>query len=476
MAKQNRAMPGPFSGLSVKIIATIIVVILAVEVVIYLPSAANFRQSWLNDRLRVGVVAARVLDAVPDAMNLPRMLTDRLLTSAGALAIVYRREGQSQLIELENVTMPREAVTVDLRQRDPASLILGALETLVLGSNRTLRIVGEEDGMPDRVIEVLMPEAPLRSELLLYSRNLFFLSLILAIITSAVLYVFVSRILIAPIRRLTGNMVEFSQAPENAALIVTPSDRRDEIGIMERELADMESDIYSMLRQRRHLADLGLAVAKINHDLRNTLTSAQLLSDQVANLDDPKVQRLAPRLVLSIDKAIGFAQSVLDYGRQSATPPRPLPVDLHLLLDEAAFDAGLVGHPSIRWINHIPDAVSILADPDQFARIFDNLFKNAREALEAAGSKIEAPLVEVTLAETPDWLALSVTDNGPGLPPRARENLFVAFEGSAKAGGTGLGLAIARELTEAHGGKLAHIDQPLGTRFDVTLPHSIRIA
>ncbi len=61
MAIQTRAMPGPFSGLSVKIIATLIVVILAVEVVIYLPSAANFRQSWLTDRLRVGTVAARVL-------------------------------------------------------------------------------------------------------------------------------------------------------------------------------------------------------------------------------------------------------------------------------------------------------------------------------------------------------------------------------------------------------------------------------
>ncbi len=476
MATPNRAMPGPFSGLSVKIIATLIVVILAVEVVIYLPSAANFRQGWLTDRLRVGIVAARVLDAVPDAMNLPRMLTDRLLTSAEALAIVYRREGQSQLIELENAEIPHEVVTIDMRQRDPATLILGALETLFLGSNRTLRIVGEEDGMPDRVIEVLMPEAPLRADLLVYSRNLFFLSLILAIITSAVLYVFVSRILIAPIRRLTGNMVEFSEAPESAALIVAPTTRRDELGIMQRQLAAMESDIYSMLRQRRHLADLGLAVSKINHDLRNTLTSAQLLSDQVANLDDPKVQRLAPRLVQSIDKAIGFAQSVLDYGRQSATPPRPVPVDLHLLLDEAAFDAGLVGHPAIRWQNGVPDAVTISADPDQFARIFDNLLKNAREALEAAGSKIAEPNVEITFTETPEWLTISVTDNGPGLPPRARDNLFVAFEGSARAGGTGLGLAIARELTEAHGGRLSFVDQPIGTRFDVTLPRAMRIA
>lgn len=475
MATQSRAMPGPFSGLSVKIIMTIVIVILAVEVVIYLPSAASYRTSWLDDRLRVGIVAARVLDAVPDAMNLPRMLTDRLLTSAGAQAIVYRREGQSQLIELENAETPREAVTADMRIRDPLTQIVGALDTLFFDGNRTLRIVGEEMGQQERIIEVLMPEAPLRAELLVYSRNLFFLSLILAIITSAVLYVLVSRILIAPIRRLTANMVGYRQAPENAALIVAPTRRNDEIGIMEQELAAMETDIFSMLRQRRHLADLGLAVAKINHDLRNTLTSAQLLSDQVANVDDPKVQRLAPRLVHSIDKAIGFAQSVLDYGRQSATPPRPVPVDLHLLVDEAAFDAGVVGHPTIRFVNQVPDAVSISADPDQFARIFVNLLKNAREAFEADPNGV-SPTLEVAFAETPEALTVSVTDNGPGLPPRARENLFVAFEGSARAGGTGLGLAIARELTEAHGGKLAYLAQPHGARFDITLPPSIRVA
>jgi len=475
MARQSRALPGPLSGLSAKIITTITIVILLVEVVIYLPSAANYRTSWLNDRLRVGIVAARVLDAVPDAMNLPRMLTDRLLTSAGAQAIVYRREGQSQLIELENAETPREAVTVDMRVRDPMTQILGALDTLVFGGSRTLRIVGEETGQQERIIEVLMPEAPLRAELLLYSRNLFFLSLILAIITSAVLYVFVSRILIGPIRRLTANMVSYRQAPENAALIVLPTPRRDEIGVMEQELAAMEADIFSMLRQRRHLADLGLAVAKINHDLRNTLTSAQLLSDQVANVDDPKVQRLAPRLVQSIDRAIGFAQSVLDYGRQSATPPRPVPVDLHLLVDEAAFDAGVVGHPTIAFVNRIPDAVSISADPDQFARIFVNLLKNAREAFEANPGG-DAPVLEVTFADTGEALTVSVIDNGPGLPPRARENLFVAFEGSARAGGTGLGLAIARELTEAHGGRLAYVPSETGTRFDITLPRAIRLA
>ncbi|HEY0917606.1 sensor histidine kinase [Devosia sp.] len=475
MATHTRAMPGPFSGLSVKLIATIILVILAVEVVIYLPSAANFRASWLQDRLRIGIVAARVLDAVPDIMALPRSLTDRLLNSAGAIAIVYRREGQSQLIELEAAPMPREALTVDMRAASPAALIAGAVDTLAFGGTRVLRIVGSGDGSEDSLVEVLVSELPLRHALLLYSRNIFLLSLIVAVMTAVVLYVFVSFVIIAPIRRLIANVVGFRQEPETAALILAPSARRDEIGILERQLAEMQTSIYSMLRQRRHLADLGLAVAKINHDLRNTLTSAQLLSDQVANLDDPKVQRLAPRLVQSIDRAIGFAQSVLDYGRQSATPPRPAPTALRAIIEEAVFGARLAAHPDIAVANAVPGELTVNVDRDQLGRVFLNLLKNAREALEAATAQIGHPAVEIGLEQTAETLVVSVSDNGPGLPPRALENLFVAFEGSARAGGTGLGLAIARELVEAHGGRLEHVPQAAGTRFDVILPAAVRL-
>ena len=476
MTTEPRTMPGPLSGLSVKLIATIIVVFLAVGIVVYLPSIANFRASWLDDRLRVGVVAARVLDAVPDVMSLPQMLTDRLLNSAGATAIVYRRDGVSQLIQLENSPVPAEAVPADMRVRDPLTLIEGALDTLFSPSGRTLRIVGSADGESeaDGLIEVLMPEAPLRRELLIYSRNIFLLSLVVAGLTALVLYIFVNFSLIAPIRRLTSNMLAYRQAPENASLIIVPSRRKDEMGILERELASMETDIHSMLRQRRHMADLGMAVAKINHDLRNTLTSAQLLSDQVAGLDDPKVQRLAPRLVNTLDKAIGFAQSVLDYGRESATPPKPVPVNLHALIDDALFDAGLVAHPTISVLNQVPDDVIVRLDPDQMARVFVNLLKNAREALESAMSKTEEPSVTISFTQEQDDLAIAIGDNGPGLPPRARDNLFVAVEGSARAGGTGLGLAIARELTEAHGGKLTYVDGNPGTAFEIRLPLSTR--
>jgi len=290
------------------------------------------------------------------------------------------------------------------------------------------------------------------------------------------LYWLASYLFIHPVRRITQNMLAFRQAPENGSLIITPSARRDEIGIAERELAAMEQDIFSMLRQRRHLADLGLAVAKINHDLRNTLTSAQLLSDQVATLDDPKVQRLAPRLVTTLDRAIGFAQSVLDYGRETAAPPVLAPVDIKALVDDAAFDARLVGHPTIAFTNNTPDTLVLKVDSGQLGRVLLNLLKNAREALEASGTTIAAPEVSVTTADSDDGVTLSVIDNGPGLPPRARENLFVAFEGSARSGGTGLGLAIAREIAEAHGGSLTFVDQPIGTRFDLFLPAPLRVS
>jgi len=474
MTAERSVLPNRFSGLSIKLIATIIVVILLVEIVVYLPTLANFRASWLDDRLRVGVVAARVLDAVPDVMALPRELTDRLLTSAGANAIVYRRQGQSQLIELANPVTPDLVVTADMRQADLMTLIAGAVDTLFAAPGRTLRIVGQGD-LDDSMVELLMSERPLRQDMLAYSRQIGIVSLAIAAITAVALYLLASYLFIYPVRRLTQNMLAFRQAPENASLIITPSARRDEIGIVERELAAMESDLFSMLRQRRHLADLGLAVAKINHDLRNTLTSAQLLSDQVATLDDPKVQRLAPRLVTTLDKAIGFAQSVLDYGRETAAPPVLAPVAIPALVEDAAFEARLAGHPTIAFANHVPEALVLNVDATQLGRVLLNLLKNAREALESAGNAVTAAEVSVSASEDADNITLSVIDNGPGLPPRARDKLFVAFEGSARAGGTGLGLAIAREITEAHGGRLLLIDQPTGTRFDLIFPAGLRL-
>ncbi|MCF4097511.1 sensor histidine kinase [Maritalea mediterranea] len=458
-------------GLSMKLITMIIAMIMVVEVLIYLPSVANFRINWMDDRVHIAGVAAQVIETVPDTMDLTPTMIGKLLSSAEAEALVVRTEGQSQLIERPDVPMPVAAYAADTRERAPLDLIAGALEILFFGSNRTMRVIGVPMDSQDVVVEVLINEALLRQELLIYSRNIFWLSLLVASFTSFAIFLFLNGLLVRPISRLTSNMVAFRQNPDDANKIIVPSDRRDEVGVAERELAAMETNIFTLLKQKQHLADLGLAVAKINHDLRNTLGAAQLLSDQVANLDDPHVQRLAPRLVNTLDRAINFCQSVLDYGRHKAVPPKFERVDLRALLDESATEAAVRMHPEIDWRNQVPDNVIIRVDPDQIARVFTNLFKNAREALEVQHRQDgERPWVAVELETTPDQLRLTVEDNGPGLSPRAKDNLFRAFEGSGRAGGTGLGLAIAKELAEAHGGTLAYVDVQKGTKFEISLP------
>ncbi len=462
------------SGLSFKLITTIILVILVVEIFIFLPSIANFRQSWLNDKLSVATVAMRVLDFAPKEIDLSEGLADKLLESAQAIAIAYKIEGQSQLIKHSKMTMPKSSITADLRNKNKINQILGALDNLFFGSNRVIRIVGQVPNDENITIEILLNEAPLKKDMLDYSKSLIFFSLIIAALTAFAIYLFINKSLIVPIKRIIDNLIAFRKAPENATLILKPSKARDEIGMVETELSALENDLFSQLSKRRHLADLGLAVAKINHDLRNMLTSVQLLSDQVANLDDPEAQRLAPKLVHSLDKAIGFAQSVLEHGRQKSSAPKPQPVDLQALVNECALDAKISNHPNIKFVNQVPNSITLNLDPDQMARVIINLLNNSREALESSGTRTKKPSIKVTFKNKRDkGLAIIVSDNGPGLPPRAKDNLFVAFEGSTKSGGTGLGLAIAREIVEAHGGTLEYIESKSGANFAIYLPNSV---
>ena len=188
---------------------------------------------------------------------------------------------------------------------------------------------------------------------------------------------------VRPMRRLTANLVGFHENPESAARIIVPSQRGDEIGVAERELSDMQRDLVSMLSQKSRLAALGLAVSKINHDLRNLLASSQLLSDQLASVPDPRVQRFAPKLMRSLERAIDFCQSTLSYGRaQEAEPDRRM-ILVEPVVTEVRESAGLAADASITWISAIERGLSIDADPDQLFRVLLNLVRNAAQALES---------------------------------------------------------------------------------------------
>jgi signal transduction histidine kinase len=207
-------------------------------------------------------------------------------------------------------------------------------------------------------------------------------------------------------------------------------------------------------------------VAKISHDLRGILSTAQLVSDRLSDSQDPNVRRLAPTVIASIDRAIALCSQTLDYAREELPAPRRTRFALADLTAEVGRVVGLLTGNRARWEVAGADDIDLVADRDQLFRVLVNLGRNAVEA--GAGN------VRVSAMAIGGGLAMDVADDGPGLPPKAREKLFMPFSGSARAGGTGLGLAIARDLVRGHGGELTlAATSASGTVFHIELPDAV---
>jgi signal transduction histidine kinase len=250
---------------------------------------------------------------------------------------------------------------------------------------------------------------------------------------------------------------------------MTPSGRLDEIGVAERELAQMQQELSGLLAQKNRLAQLGLAVSKINHDLRNMLANTQLISDRLVDIPDPTVQRFVPKLIASLDRAISFCNSSLQFGRASEAAPRRDLFRLKPLVEEVADSQGLPRDGQIALSVDIDDNLRIDADRDHLFRVLSNIVRNAAQALEAADT-IKNGCITVSAHREGRKVTVDIGDNGPGVPAKARENLFKAFQGSTKKGGTGLGLVIAQELVQAHGGTLSLAESKKGALFRIELP------
>src|SRR5262249_27530617 len=149
-------------------------------------------------------------------------------------------------------------------------------------------------------VEVLLDEAPLRLEMVAYSWRILGLSLVISFATATLVFLALQWLMVRPLRRLIENVMAFRDAPEDPARAIGPSRRRDELGVAQNELAQMEESVRAALHQQARLAALGTAIAKISHDLRNILATARLVSDRLADSTDPKVQRMAPTLLGTI--------------------------------------------------------------------------------------------------------------------------------------------------------------------------------
>jgi signal transduction histidine kinase len=460
---------GPRFGLSGKLLLLTTLFVMVAEILVYVPSIANFRLTWLNDRLASAHTAALVLEAAPSG-TIQEDLAREILESVGAKAVALKRGEERHLLALTKSLPPVEH-EIDMRDASWFSAVVDAFGTLFSGHDGGLmRVVGYAP-MGAEFIEIVVDEAPLRDAMLWFSGTVLLLSLFISTGTAAVVYLALHYMFVRPMRRITAEMIAFRQEPENPARILVPSGRRDEIGVAEQELAAMQTEIASMLHQKSRLAALGLAVSKINHDLRNMLASAQLFSDRLTALPDPTVQRFAPKLMRAIERAIEFCQSTLSYGRAQEPQPDRRPVLLQPLVEELIETLGLGPESRVRFITAVERGLRIDADPDHLFRVLVNLGRNALQALEARAPN--DPLrdqIRFTGRREGAVVVMEISDTGPGVSPRARERLFEAFHGSTKAGGTGLGLAIAAEVVRAHGGDIRLVDGTIGATFRLTIP------
>ena len=456
-------------GLSGKLLLLTILFVMIAEVLIYVPSIANFRLNWLNDRLAAAHTAALVLDAAPSGM-VPESLAKQILNSIGARAVAMKMGDQRRLLAASQVPSKIDQ-DIDMRQMSAWRATLDAFDTLLFCMpGDVIRVVGPAP-MGGDFLEIILDEAPLRKAMLTFSVNILLLSLVISGITAMLVFFALHYLLVRPMGRITENMVAFRADPENHALIIARSGRRDEIGTAEEELAAMQRELVSMLHQKNRLAALGLAVSKINHDLRNLLASAQLFSDQLSNLPDPKVQRFAPKLMRALERAIAFCQSTLSYGAAQEAPPERKTIEVEPWIEEVHEALGLGLDVPVRWIVAVERGLTMEADHDQLFRVLVNVARNATQALEARGARDPArDQIRITGRREGSVVVIEVSDTGPGIPEKARTHMFQAFQGSARAGGTGLGLAIAAELVRAHGGEIRLVPGTIGATFSITIP------
>jgi len=453
-------------GLSARLLLLTVLFVMIAEVLIYVPSVANFRLTWLNDRLAAAQIAAMVLDAAPEE-SLSEELEIRLLQGVGARAIALRGGGRRSLLAAGEV--PAEvSKTVDLRNTQWMILVRDAFDTLLNPADKPIRVIGA--GMGVEFVEMILDQRPLRHAMVEFSRNILFLSLFISIITAGLVYLTLQWVIVRPVRRLTGNITEFSSNPEDASRVIRPTDRGDEIGLAEQALAQMETTLADELRQKRRLAQLGLAVSKINHELRNMLTTAQLLTDRLDNVSDDSVQRIAPRLVSTLDRAIAFCETTLAYGRATEPLPQRRLIPLAPLIEELSNLTDLAPEVGIAFKASVPEDLMVDADPDQLSRVLVNVVRNAVQALSQTGAPEGQPFIDVSARREGRTVIILIKDNGPGIPERARANLFTPFQGSAQKGGTGLGLPIAAELVQLHGGTITLDEGQARTCFKITIP------
>ena len=456
------------SRLSEKVILLTILFVMLAEAVIFIPSVAAFRQDWLNERATDAGLIVQAIQGVPNYEG-SEALAKTFMETSGVELVAADTDGRSELI----LGMPDPDMvilhTYDLRDPPRVPPILPALATLFMNREGCIRVIGNSPISENSRVEYIVPISELRSDMWAYFRNIFALSILIALITGVLIYLALRSLIVRPVTRLAGELEAFREDPLTQRSFSPPSRRDDELGDLQREFRTMKREVRASFAQRDRLATLGLAVAKINHDLRNILNVAQLVSDRLASDPDDRVRKMGSRLERVIDRGIRICQETLDYTKKQEGSVEREPIRIASFLGEIAADV-LAEFEGLRFRNDVPTRLTVIADPDKTYRLFHNLFRNAGQAMDAMEAARPREL-HVATDDIGGMAYITVRDTGPGLPQNTRDNLFTPFASASGAGSTGLGLSISKDLATAQGGSLELVQSDeTGTVFRVGLP------
>ena len=445
--------------------------VMLAEVLIFVPSVARFREDYILSRLERAQIASLSLLAAGEMID-PEV-EQELLANAEVYNVVLRRDEARQLMLSSPIPSEIDA-TYDMRDAPAWTLIRDAISSLLAPKSRIIRVIGDPVKQAGLLIEVTMDTAPLRMAMIDYGVRILGLSALISVLTAGLLFFAVRRVLVTPIRRVVTHMSAYAEAPEDARRFIVPQSGVIELREAEVALQMMQKQLTGALKQKERLAQLGGAVAKISHDLRNMLTTAQLLADRMETSKDPGVARAAPKLVASISRAVSLCESTLTFGKAEEPPPTLTRFMLAGLVEEVIDGEKLAANGLVEFVIDVAPSLTIRADREQLYRVLSNLVRNARQAIEATGA---AGTIEIGAGEEDAGWWIRTGDTGPGLPQRARDHLFQPFQGGTRKGGAGLGLAIAAELIKGHGGSLDLLRSDAeGTEFILHLPRELVLA